>query len=167
MISAIMRAQQPAAGMSIRPVVMPDDISWLQQWLGGPADCLIPFYESLQVASFIQSMVVWENETPVLQADICEALFDDLASEVAIIPGDYSLRLLPAPDAGEHTLSTALYNCLDYVFSVKNAGRVLMPVHESSTVLMEWVKTAGFTPAINVPAKGGYALYLFDKPPTC
>ena len=161
---AIKPERQFQAEMSIRPVVIPDDIRWLQQWFGVQADCLIPFYESLQVASFIQSMVVWENDTPVLQVDICEALFDDLGADDAITPGDYSLRLLLAPDAGDNSISQALYNCLDYVFSAKKAGRILMTVHKSNTRLAAWVKAAGFTLSKNILPKQGYVLYLLNKP---
>ena len=164
MISAIKPEKQLEVGTCIRPVVIPDDIRWLQQWLSIQGDCLIPFYESLQVASFIQSMVVWENDRPVLQVDICEALFDDLGADEAIAPGDYSLRLLLAPDADSNTLSHALYNCLDYVFSEKKAGRILMPVHKSNTILIDWVKAAGFTLAPNILPKPRYVLYLLGKP---
>ena len=164
MISAIRPEKQLQVDMSIRPVVIPDDVRWLQQWLGVQADCLIPFYESLQVASFIQSMVVWENDRPVLQVDICEALFDDLGIDDAVTPGDYSLRLLWAPDVDDNTISQALYNCLDYMFSVKKAGRILMPVHKSNIILSVWVKAAGFTLAKNILPKTGYVLYLLSKP---
>ncbi|WP_133053863.1 hypothetical protein [Niastella yeongjuensis] len=150
--------------LSIRPVVIPDDVRWLQRWLGVDADCLIPFYESLQVASFIQSVVVWENDRPVLQVDICEALFDDLGTGDGISPGDYSLRLLPAPDADYNAISRALHNCIAYVFTEKKAGRVWMPLHNSNTLLMTWVKTAGFTETIDILPKPGYVLYLLDKP---
>ena len=164
MISAIKREKQLQVDMSIRPVVIPDDIRWLQQWLGVRADCLIPFYESLQVASFIQSMVVWENDRPVLQVDIFEAVFDDLGADDAMAPGDYSLRLLLAPDVDDNTISQALYNCLAYVFSEKKAGRILMPVHKSNLVLSTWVKAAGFILAKNILPKPGYVLYLLSKP---
>jgi hypothetical protein len=167
MISAIKPERQLQVDMSIRPVVIPDDIRWLQQWLGVQADCLIPFYESLQVASFIQSMVVWGNDRPALQVDICEALFDDLGADDAIAPGDYSLRLLLSPDADDNTISQALYNCLDYVFSAKKAGRILMPVHKSNIVLSAWVKAAGFTLAKSILPKPGYVLYLLSKPADC
>ena len=165
MISAIRPEKQLQMELSIRPVVIPDDVRWLQQWLGVDADCVIPFYESLQVASFIQSMVVWENDQPVLQADICEAIFDDLGDAVA--PGDYSLRLLLSPDAGHDTISQALHNCIAYVFSEKKAARIVMPVHKSNTILIEWVKAAGFTLAMNILPKPGYILYWLTKPADC
>ena len=167
MISAIKQEAPIQMDLSVRPVVIPDDVRWFQQWLGVDADCLIPFYESLQVASFIQSMVVWENDLPVLQVDVCEALFDDLGAGDAIAPGDYSLRLLLGPDTDYNAISQALYNCIAYVFSEKKAGRILIPVHKSNTILIAWVKTAGFTLACNILPKPGYILYLLAKPAGC
>jgi len=164
MISAMQSDKQIPLNISIKPVVIPDDIGWLQQWLGVGADCLIPFYESLEASSFIQSMVVWEHDTPVLQVDICEALFDDLGAGDDFAPGDYSLRLLFAPDATVDAISRSLYNCVDYVFMEKKANSILMPVHKSNKLLIAWVKDTGFTLVKHIQPKPEHALYVLNKP---
>src|SRR5687768_10762850 len=99
MISAVQPDCHMQVNISLRPVVIPDDIRFVQQWVGVDGSSLITFYESIEASSFIRSMMVWDNDQPVFQADMCEALFDDLDSGGAILPGDYTLRMLFAPDA--------------------------------------------------------------------
>lgn len=150
--------------LSIRPVVIPDDVWWLQQWLGVEGDCLIPFYKTLQASSFIQSMMVWENDTPVFQFDLCEALFDDPGIGDSITPGDYTLRLLFAPDANPAVVCQGLYNCIDHAFLQKEASRILLPVDRNNKLLIEWVKEAGFTLANNNNlSRPHQALYLLNR----
>jgi hypothetical protein len=163
MVSAIQPNGHAPAEIFIRPVVVPDDIHWLQQWTGVEATCLIPFYESIAASSFIQAMMVWENEQPVLQVDICEALFDDLGAGDAIDPGDYTIRLQFAPDANSSSVGRALYNCIEYVFLEKKATRILIPVYKSNTMLMEWVKGANFTLSTGATNKPLHNLYMLTK----
>jgi hypothetical protein len=163
MVSAIQPNSHAPAEISIRPVVVPDDIRWLQQWTGVDADCLIPFYESIAGSSFIQAMMVWEDGQPVLQADICEAMFDDLGAGDAIVPGDYTIRLQFAPDANSPSVRRALYNCIEYVFSEKKANRILIPVYKSNTMLLEWVKGANCTLSTGVTNKPLHNLYMLTK----
>ena len=141
-------------------VVIPNDIKWLQQWTGLDAGCLIPFYESIQASSFIQSMMAWDNDQPVLQVDICEALFDDLGAAEIIKEGDYTLRFQFAPDASIAAVQHAIYSCVEYVFNEKKAGRILVQVQKSNKVLMDWVKEAQFTLAVRIVNKPQHELYL-------
>jgi len=164
MISAKQTDKERQENISIRPVIVPDDIGLLQQWLGVGADCLIPFYESLEASSFIQSMMVWENDKPILQVDICEALFDDLGAGDDFAPGDYSLRLLFAPDAPVDAISLGLYNCIDYVFLEKKASRILMLVHKSNELLIAWIKDTPFTLVKHIQPKPQHSLYVLNKP---
>jgi hypothetical protein len=160
MVSAI---QREGHEISIRPVAIPDDIRWLQQWTGMSADCLTIFYDSIAASSFIQSMMIWENEQPVLQADICEALFDDLCDGDALAPGDYTIRLQFPPHALQSSIRRALYNCIDYVLLQKKASRILMPVLTSNNILHEWLKDAGFTLWDSNMNKPLHSLYMLTK----
>ena len=147
----------------LKPVVMPDDIKWLQQLTGLDASCLVPFYESIQASSFIQSMMAWDHEQPVLQVDICEALFDDVGAGELIGPNDYTLRFLFAPGAPISVLQQALYNCIEYVFEIKKANRILMQVHKSNKILLNWMKEARFAKASGLVQKPQYAVYVLSK----
>lgn len=163
MVSAIQREDNTPAAFSIRPLAIPDDLRWLQQWTGVAADALTTFYENTASGSFMQSMMVWENEQPILQMDICEALFDDLGAGNAIGPGDYTMRLQFAPHAASSSIWHGLYNCLDYVFLKKKASRILIPVYKTNHMLLEWVKEAHFTlsaGAMNTPL---HKLYMLTK----
>lgn len=142
MISAIQPDSHRQVTISLRPVVIPDDIRFVQQWVGVDAASLLPFYESVEASSFVRSMMVWDNDEPVFQADMCEALFDDVGSGDAILPGDYTLRLLFSPAAGRKAIRQGLYNCMEYLFFELNASRILLPVYRSNKMLMDWVKAA-------------------------
>jgi hypothetical protein len=163
MVSTIQPEGYLPAEMTIRPVAIPDDISWLQQWTAVDADTLTTFYESIAASSFMQSMVVWENEQPVLQVDICEALFDDLGAGDSVVPGDYTLRLQLAPDVPEISIWRGLYNCIDYVFFHQKARRILIPVYKSNHMLLEWVKEANFTLSTGIMNKPLHKLYMLTK----
>ena len=126
MISVTHPDGQVKVDITLCAVVSPGDIKWLQQWTGLDAGCLIPFYESIQASSFIQSMMAWNNDQPVLQVDICEALFDDLGAAEIISDGDYTLRFQFAPDVSFAAIQRALYSIVEYVFNEKKAGRILM-----------------------------------------
>lgn len=144
-------------------VVIPDDLKWLQQWTGLDAGCLIPFYESIQASSFIQSMMAWSSDQPVLQVDICEALFDDLGAGEMISDGDYTLRFQFAPDAPTAVIQQALYSTIAYVFNEKKASRILMQVHKSHQVLLNWVKDAHSWQVSGVVQKPQYSLFFLAK----
>jgi hypothetical protein len=163
MVSAIQPEGHAAVEISIRPVAIPGDIRWLHQWTGISADCLTVFYESIAASSFIQSLMVWENEQPVLQVDICEAVFDDLGAGDAIAPGDYTMRLQFSPHALHNSIWRALYNCLDYVFLQKKASRILIAVDKSNQLLQEWVKDARFTLSGSTMNKRLHSLYMLTK----
>jgi hypothetical protein len=163
MVSAIQPEGHAPVEISIRPVAIPEDIRWLHQWTGISADCLTTFYESIAASSFIQSMMVWENEQPVLQVDICEAWFDDLGVGDAIAPGDYTMRLQFSPYALHNSIWRGLYNCIDYVFLQKKASRILMPVYKSNNILHEWVKDARFTLSGSTLNKPLPNLYMLTK----
>lgn len=147
----------------LKAVVMPDDIKWLQQFTGLDASCLVPFYESIQASSFIQSLMAWDHEQPVLQIDICEALFDDVGAGELIGPNDYTLRFQFAPGAPISVLHQALYNSVEYVFQAKGANRILMQVHKSNKILIDWMKEARFMKAAGLAQKPLYAVYFLSK----
>lgn len=159
MISATHPEIPVKADITIRPVVIPDDIPWIEQWTGLDADCLIPFYESIAASSFMQSMMVWDNEQPVFQVDICEAIFDDFGAGDAG-PGDFTLRFQFPADAPVPVIHQGLYNCLHYMFLEKNARRILMPVHKSNKILLDWVKDARFALVTGMVHKPQYPLYV-------
>jgi hypothetical protein len=163
MISATHPESPVKADITIRPVMVPDDLRWLQQWTGLDADCLIPFYESINGSSFMQSMMVWDNEQPVFQVDICEAIFDDFGAGDALGPGDYTLRFQFSPEAPISVIQQGLYNCIDHVFLQKKATRILMPVHKSNKILLDWVKDAHFALATGMVHKPQYPLYILTK----
>jgi hypothetical protein len=163
MISATHPENHVKVDIAIRPVAIPDDIQWLQQWTGLDADCLIPFYKNIEAASFMQSMMVWDNEQPVFQVDICEAIFDDPGAGDTIGPGDYTLRFQFSPQAPIPVIQQGLYNCVDYVFLEKKARRILMPVHKSNKILLDWVKDAHFSLATGMVHKPQYPLYVLSK----
>jgi hypothetical protein len=142
MISAIQPDGHMQVSISLRPFVIPDDIRFVQQWVDVEVDSLLPFYESVEASSFMRSMMVWDNDQPIFQADMCEALFDDVGCGDAILPGDYTLRLLFSPAAGRNAIRQGLYNCMEYLFFELNASRILMPVYKSNKMLMDWVKAA-------------------------
>jgi hypothetical protein len=163
MISVTHPESHIKTGIILKPVVMPDDIKWLKQLTGLDASCLVPFYESIQGSSFIQSMMAWDHEQPVLQVDICEALFDDVGAGELIGPGDYTLRFQFAPLASILVLQQALYNCVEYVFQSKKARRILMQVHKSNKILLDWMKEAGFAQAAGLVQKPLYSVYFLTR----
>jgi hypothetical protein len=163
MVSTIQPEGHLPAEMTIRPIAIPDDLRWLHQWTGVDADTLTTFYESIAASSFIQSMVVWENEQPVLQVDICEALFDDLGVGDGIMPGDYTLRLQLARNAPDVSIWRGLYNCINHVFLEKKANRILIPVFKSNHLLLNWVKEANFTLSTGIMNKPLHRLYMLTK----
>ncbi|MCS3797595.1 hypothetical protein [Niastella sp. OAS944] len=149
--------------ITFRAVVIPDDIKWLQQLTGLDAGCLISFYESIQASSFIQSMMAWDNDQPILQVDICEALFDDLGVSDIISDSDYTLRFQFAPHAPIAVIQQALYSCVEYVFYEMKAKRILMQVRKDNKLLLDWVKAAPFTNLAVVATKLPYAIYMLTK----
>lgn len=163
MISATHPESPVKAGITIRPVVVPDDILWIRQWTGLDADCLIPFYESIAASSFMQSMMVWDNEQPVFQVDICEAIFDDFGAGEAIGPGDFTLRFQFPAEVSIAVIRQGLYNCIDHMFLEKKARRILIPVHKSNKILLDWVKDAHFALATGMVPKPQYPLYILTK----
>jgi hypothetical protein len=163
MISVTNSESHVKTDVTLCPVVIPDDIKWLQQWTGLDACCLIPFYESVQASSFIQSMMVWDNEQPVLQVDICESMFDDVGAGELIGAGDYTLRFQFAPHAPVQVLHQALYSCIDYLFQEKKASRILMQVHKSNKLLLDWMKEAQFTRVTGISQKPGYSVYFLSR----
>ena len=163
MISTIQPDNHMQVTISLRPVVIPDDIRFVQQWVGVEAASLIPFYESVAASSFIRSMMVWDNDQPIFQADMCEALFDDLGSGDAILPGDYTLRLLFAPATGRKAIRQGLYNCMEYLFSELNASRILIPVYKSNKMLMDWVKAAHDMLLPGIIQKPLHNLYILTR----
>lgn len=163
MISVTHSESHVKTDIILKPVVMPDDIKWLQQFTGLDASCLVPFYESIQASSFIQSMMAWDHEQPVLQVDICEALFDDVGAGDLIGAGDYTVRFLFAPHAPVPVLQQALYNCVEYVFQEKKANRILMQVHKSNKILLDWMKEAHFAQAAGLVQKPQYSVYILEK----
>lgn len=163
MISVTHRDSHVKINITLCPVVIPDDIKWLQQWTGLDAGCLIPFYESIQASSFIQSMMAWDNEQPVLQVDICESMFDDVGAGELIARGDYTLRFQFAPLAPVPVLHQALYGCIDYLFREKKANRILMQVHKSNRLLLNWMKEAQFTRVTGISQKPRYLVYLLSR----
>jgi hypothetical protein len=144
-------------------VVIPGDIKWLQQWTGLEAGCLISFYESIQASSFIQSLMAWDNDQPVLQVDVCEALYDDLGAGDVIEAGDYTLRFQFAQDVPVTVLQQALYSCIDHVFLEIKASRILMQVHKNNKVLLDWVKAAQFTNLTAIAPTLPYTIYMLTK----
>jgi hypothetical protein len=160
MISVTQPDSHVKINITLCPVVIPDDIKWLQQWSGLDAGCLIPFYESIQASSFIQSMMAWDNEQPVLQVDICESMFDDVGAGDLIGPGDYTLRFQFAPHAPVPVLHQALYSCIDYLFLEKKANRILMQVHKSNKLLLDWMKDAQFVQVKGLVQKPRYSLFI-------
>lgn len=149
--------------MTIRPVVLPDDIQGLQQCTGMDIESLISFYENIANASFMQPMLVWDHEQPVLQVDICEAIFDDPGMGDNPGPGDYTLRFQFSPQAPVNVIQQGLYNCVDYVFLEKKASRIIMPVHKSNKILLDWVKDAHFAQVTGLGHKPPYSLYILTK----
>ena len=149
--------------VTLCPVVIPDDITWLQQWTGLDAGCLISFYESIQASSFIQAMVAWDNEQPVLQVDICESMFDDMGAGELIGPGDYTLRFQFAPHAPVAVLRQALNSCIEYLFQAKKANRILIQVHKTNKILLDWLKHAQFAPVTGISQKPRYSVFALAK----
>ncbi len=99
-------------------------------------------------------------EQPVLQVDICEALFDDVGAGDLIGPGDYTKRFLFAgPHAPVPLLQQALHNCVEYVFEEKKANRTLMQVHKSNKILLDWMKEAHFAQATGLAQKPQYSIH--------
>jgi hypothetical protein len=146
--------------VTLCPVVIPDDIKWLQQWTGLDAGCLISFYESIRASSFIEAMMAWNNEQPVLQVDICESMFDDVGAGELIGPGDYTLRFQFAPHAPVPVLQQALNSCIDYLFQVKKANRIFIQVHRSNKLLLDWLKPAKFAQVRGFLQKPRYFLFV-------
>ena len=163
MVSVTRSDSHVKVDITLRAVVIPDDIKWLQQLTGLDSGCLISFYESIQASSFIQSMMAWDNDQPILQVDICEALFDDLGVSDIISDSDYTLRFQFAPHARIAVIQQALYSCVEYVFREKKASRILMQVHKSNKILFDWVKEAQFTPAVGSVNKPQHEIYLLAK----
>ena len=163
MISAIQPDGHMQVTISLRPFVIPDDIRFVQQWVGVEAASLLPFYESVEASSFMRSMMVWDNDQPIFQADMCEALFDDVGAGDSILPGDFTLRLLFAPDARRSAIRQGMYNCLDYLFLEKNATRILIPVYKYNKILMDWVKAAPGMLPTGIIHKPLHSLYLLTK----
>jgi hypothetical protein len=95
-----------------------------------------------------------------LQVDICEALFDDVGAGELIGHGDYTLRFQFAPLVPVPVLHQALYSCVEYVFQSKKAKRILMQVHKSNKVLLNWMKEAQFAQAAGLVQKPQYAVYF-------
>jgi hypothetical protein len=149
--------------IAIRPVVIPDDLQGLQQCTGMDAECLLAFHENIANGSFMQPMLVWDNEQPLFQVDICQAIFDDPGADEPLGPHDYTLRFHFSPHASTDVIYQGLYNCIDYVFLNKKAGRILMPVDKTSKVLFDWVKEAHFEQAMGLVHNPRHPLFIFTK----
>jgi len=163
MISAIQPDSYTQVNISIRPVTIPDDIRLIQQWVGVEAGSLIPFYESIEASSFIKAMMAWDHDQPLFQADMCESLFDDLGIGDIIRPGDYTLRLLFAPDACRRAIGKGLYSCMDYLFNEKQTGRILIPVYRYNKILIDWVKAAHCILLPGIIQKPFHNLYILTR----
>ena len=115
----------------------PDDIKILQSWTGVETTCLDSFYDSIAGADFIESVMLWQHGEPILQADICNAVFDELSSVYMINPGDFTIRLQFPDNANEALVRQALQVCINYAFEHKGAKRVIIPVYEKSSQLKQ------------------------------
>ncbi|THU30791.1 acetyltransferase [Niastella caeni] len=145
MISYVQLESHMEVEISIKPFVIPDDIRYIRQWTGVDEAGLMPFYESIAASSFIHAVMVWDKDQPLFEAAICEAVFDDLGLGHAVQPGDYTLRLQIAPNAGHDAILQGLNNCIDYLFSNKAASRILVPVHTTNKIFMEWGREDKYT----------------------
>lgn len=163
MITAIQPDSHIQVKISLRPIVVPDDLRFIQQWVGVHAGSLIPFYESIAVSSFMKAMMAWDHDQPVLQADMCEALFDDLGTGERIRSGDYTLRLLFAPNACRSAIEKGLYSCMEYLFKDKQASRILIPVYRYNKVLIDWVKAVNCMLSPGIIQKPLHNLYLLTN----
>jgi hypothetical protein len=163
MVSATHTLNYVKMDIAIRPVVIPNDIPGLQQCTGMDIKSLLEFHENTANGSFMQSMLVWDNEQPLFQVDICEAVFDDPGADEPLGPNDYTLRFHFSPHAPIDVISQGLYNCIDYVFLNKKASRILMPVDKTSKVLLDWLKEAHFEQATGLVHNPRHPLFIFAK----
>lgn len=149
--------------ITLRPVAIPGDLTCLQQLTGLDVSCLIPFYESIHGSSFIQSMIAWDNDQPMLLVDICESLFDDLGASELVGPGDYTLRFQFATNTPIPILHQGLHSCIDHVFHDRKANRILVQIDKSNKVLLDWLNAANFTPITGLEQKSQYWVFILGK----
>lgn len=150
-------------GIDIRPVVFPDDLQGLQQCTGMDAESLTVFHENIVNGSFMQPMLVWDGDQPLFEVDISQAVYDDPGAGDPLGPDDYTLRFQFSPHAPVNVIHRGLYNCIEYVFVQKRARSILMPVHDSNKLLIDWVKDAHFAQAMGILTDPHYPLYIFTK----
>jgi len=150
--------------ITIRPFKSPDDIHYIEQWVGVEADaCLASMYESVELADFVESLMILNNNEPMFQADLCKAPFDEISAAFTSQPGDYTLRLLMPFQTDNKLFHRGLLHILNYGFASKHATRILVPVYESNKVLNRWFRQAGCTMAAGFTYKQLFGLYILTR----
>jgi hypothetical protein len=133
MLKAIHPACPTGLDLQIQSFRTPDDITIIQSWTGVATSCLDCLYESMAGADFLESIMVWQHDQPILEADICKAVFDELSSVYMTHPGDFTIRPQFPDNADETLLQQALQLCIKYAFEKKGAKRVIIPVYEKNS----------------------------------
>jgi len=150
--------------ITIRPFKTPDDIHYVEQWVGvEAAACLASMYASVELADFVESLMILSNNEPLFQADISKAPFDEISAAFVTNPGDYTLRLLMPFQTDNKLFHRGLLHILNYGFTKKNATRLLVPVYESNKMLNRWFQQAGCTMAAGFTYKQLFGLYTLTK----
>ncbi|MDO6429135.1 GNAT family N-acetyltransferase [Flavitalea sp. BT771] len=141
--------------VSVRPFCVSTDVSILYKWLsqeyGGPLlartqppEELEESYASMIASDFAQPFMALINDVPVCQVDVYKAQQDAISLYYNVRPGDYGIRVLPAPLAIQQNMVLVIRTCLEYFFSFPEVGRITADVDIKS----EWDNTlfrqAGF-----------------------
>jgi hypothetical protein len=163
-IKTISSVSSSRSVITIRSFKTPDDVPYIERWVGvEAAACLTSMYESVQLADFVESLMVLNNNEPLFQADLCKAPFDEISAAFSIKPGDYTLRLLMPFQPDNKLFQRGLLHILNYGFIKKNATRLLVPVYESNKMLNKWFQQAGCTMAAGFTYKQLFGLYILPQ----
>lgn len=163
MLKAIHPACPTELDLNIKSFRNPDDITIIQSWTGVEAVCFDPLYESIAEADFLESVMVWQQNQPVLQADICKAVFDELSSVYMTNPGDFTIRPQFSDNAEATLVQQALQVCIDYAFEKKGAKRVIIPVYEKNNPLKSWMQQSNNILVHGVLYKPSQRLFILDN----
>lgn len=149
--------------ISIRAFKTPDDLYYIEEWVGVKAACLGSLYESIALADFIESLMVCSHGEPLLEADICQALFDEIGFTLPTEAGDYTLRLLFPFSQDNKKMNQALLRVLEYAFTRKKATRILLIVDGQNKLPEQWIKQINFIPELEVVSKANFTVYVLTK----
>lgn len=106
---------------------------------------LLEIYSGIAGSGTAQSFMVMMNNTNLAQADVYQAITDDISLQYQVKPGDYKLQLLIKPERlliGNFSIC-AIQTTLEFLFTFQEVKRIVMQLDENE-YLNSKVEKAGF-----------------------